>query len=330
MISKRLLTSTLILFVLSACASATGNGSARLIAKNSLEVGLSPFYLVDHSATNADHAWHLTRSVSAGKPIAGFLKPNQMLRDAFTGAIFNLPGFREKASSLDETRDFASECGGSYSTHTKIAADGRLTGTITFSDFADDCSLALSGRVPFTGTLDRITGDLNAELALSQLIGHLDESRWQLDGELSLSFNIFKGDNQVFSGESDLAVADETGTRFQLEDVDFKWDHTGVYQTVVLHGQIHFEKLGTVRVETASPIQISNTPGRINSISPGASQRPAGDKARTSHSRRLPFDGALLFHGANDSKVRLLFSKPGFPGFFWIDGSDGLQTMGTL
>jgi len=330
MISKCFLTAALILFVLSGCAPSTGNGSARLMAKNSLEVSLSPFYLVDHSAINADHAWHLTRSVSAGKPIAGFLKPNQMLRDAFSASIFNLQLTREKPSSLDETRDFASECGGGYRTQTKVAADGRLSGTITFSDFADDCSLVLNGRVPFTGTLDRATGNLNAELVLSQLVGHLDKTRWQLNGELSLSFNIFKGDSQVFSGASELSVADETGTRFQLEDVDFKWDHTGEYQTVVLNGQIHFDNLGSVRVETTSPIQISNTPGRINSIAPDAAQRLAGDKARTSHFRRLPFDGALLFHGASNSKVRLLFSKPGFPGFFWIDGSDGLQTMGTL
>ncbi|PLY03063.1 MAG: hypothetical protein C0623_02400 [Desulfuromonas sp.] len=322
MSSIRLFAIALSLFIVSGCVSSSGNGSTRLSAESSLEVSLSPFYLVNHSATNSDHAWHLTRVVSAGEPIAGFLKPNQMLRDAFAESIFSLKLAPQKLSSGDSSHSFSDACGGGYTTEIKVAADGNFVGAIIFSGFADDCSLALTGRVPFKGSLNQETGNLETELTLSQLKGALGTSSWTLGGELSLSFNAYKGTSQVFSGESEVSLADETGDRCRLDDVAFRWDHTGVYQTVILNGRIHFANLGSVRIETTSPLEISNTPGRAHSVSRGTP--PAN------HKRRLPFNGALLFHGANNSNVRLLFSKPGFPGFFWIDGPNGLQTMGTL
>jgi len=38
----------------------------------------------------------------------------------------------------------------------------------------------------------------------------------------------------------------------------------------------------------------------------------------------------LRFQGKDDSWLRLWFAKPAMTGFFKIDGSDGLQTIGQL
>jgi hypothetical protein len=311
-------------------ASSGGNGSLIFNKSNYLEVSLSPFYLIDRSAMSHDHAWHMTRAVSAGKPIAGFLKPNQMLMESFTRWIYSLKPAPGKILNAEASSVIVADCKGSYSAHIQMSQNGRFTGQINYFDLADDCSLVFSGEVPFTGRLDLMSGAMSTELTFDNLKIRLGDQAWRLRGELELEFNAFSGEKQVSTGHSDMFLADESGNRFQLDDMQFSWDHRAEYQKLSVDGLIDFGSQGSVRLETTSPLQISNTPGRPNSVYRSTGKLKKRNPAHLSHKRRLPFDGALLFHGSNQEWVRLLFSKPASPGFFWIDSSDGLQTMGTL
>jgi hypothetical protein len=325
-ILKRVLVGLLLCALAAGCvASSTGGGSAHLETQNVYEVALSPFYLVNHSATDADHAWNMTLNVSHGRPIAGFLKPNQMLMETFTRMIYSLEPAPGKVLSISEENLVPADCEGGYSEQLQMSKNGKFTGQMSFSAFADDCSLVLDGEVPFAGSLDLESGVMSAELSFSSLLGRLGEDELSMKGDLHLKFNAFKGEKQASTGISELALADADGARFSLDDMEFAWDHSGQYQKLSVNGIINLAGVGSVRLATTSPLQISNTPGRLVTA-----YKNDGTPAQATHKRRLPFDGALMFHGADKAWVRLLFSKPTLPGFFWIDTSEGSQSIGAL
>ena len=323
---KRMLIVCLLLSVVVGCvASSTGGGSVHFTPENAYEVALSPFYLANRSAIDGDHAWHMTLLVSHGKPIAGFLKPNQMVMETFTRMFYGLAPVPGKVLNITKENLVPADCEGGYSEQLQMSKNGQFTGQMSFSAFADDCSLVLDGTVPFEGDLDLTTGEVTATLSFSSLDATLDEMELPMKGDLRLKFNAFKGEKQASTGVSSLVLSDATGVRFRLKDVEFAWDHRDEYQSLVANGWIDVAGYGSVRLETTSPIRLSNTPGRLVTA-----YKPDGSPAHTSHKRRLPFDGALRFYGDDDGWVRLLFSKPTDPGFFWIDTSKGMQSMGSL
>ena len=267
----------------------------------------------------------MTLNVSSGMPIAGFLKPNQMLMESFTRWIYSLEPTAGKVLNVKGESDIAGDCEGAYSGQIQMASNGRFTGKLVFSEFADDCSLVLDGEVPFAGSLDLASGVMIAELSFSSLNGELGEDELSMQGDLELEFNAFKGEKQASTGISELALADAEGARFRLDDMEFAWDHSGQYQKLSVNGMINLAGIGSLRLATTSPLQISNIPGRLVTA-----YKNDGTPAQTTHKRRLPFDGALMFYGADKAWVRLLFSKPTLPGFFWIDTSAGSQSIGNL
>jgi hypothetical protein len=323
---KRIFFVCLLLSMSVGCATSPDGGrAAHLETQNVYEVALSPFYLVVRSSIDADHAWNMTLNVSSGMPIAGFLKPNQMLMESFTRWIYSLEPIAGKVLNVNGESDIAADCEGAYSGQIQMASNGRFTGKLVFSKFADDCSLVLDGEVPFAGSLDLASGVMIAELSFSSLNGELGEDELSMQGDLELEFNAFKGEKQASTGISELALADAEGARFRLDDMEFAWDHSGQYQKLSVNGMINLAGIGSLRLATTSPLQISNIPGRLVTA-----YKNDGTPAHTTHKRRLPFDGALRFYGADKAWVRLLFSKPTLPGFFWIDTSAGSQSIGNL
>lgn len=323
---KRLLIVCLLFTVVAGCvASSTGGGSVHFTPENAYEIALSPFYLADRSAIDGDHAWHMTLLVSHRKPIAGFLKPNQMLMETFTRMIYSLAPAPGKVLTIAGENLVPADCEGGYSEQLQMAKNGQFTGRIAFSAFADDCSLVLDGSVPFEGELNLTSGEVTATLSFSSLEATLDEVALPMKGELRLEFNAFKGEKQASNGVSSLVLADATGVRLSLKDMEFAWDHREEYEKFEVNGWIDVAGYGSVRLATTSPVRISNTPGRLVTA-----YKADGSPAQTTHKRRLPFDGALMFYGDDDGWVRLLFSKPTDPGFFWIDTSKGSQSIGSL
>ena len=323
---KRMLIVCLLFSVVAGCvASSTGGGSAQINTQTAYEIALSPFYLANRSAIDSDHAWHMTLLVSHRKPIAGFLKPNQMLMETFTRMIYSLAPAPGKVLNITEENLVPADCEGGYSEQLQMSKNGQFTGQMSFSAFADDCSLVLDGSVPFEGKLDLTSGEVTSTLSFSSLDATLDEMALPMKGDLRLKFNAFKGEKQASTGVSSLVLADATGVRLSLKNMKFAWDHSEEYQKIEVNGWIDVAGYGSVRLATTSPVRISNTPGRLVTA-----YKPDGSPAQTTHKRRLPFDGALKFYGDDDGWVRLLFSKPTDPGFFWIDTSKGSQSIGSL
>lgn len=321
----------LLLIISGGCSTGpNGGGTVRFDKLNAYEVALSPFYLANHAAIDTDHAWHMTLAVSSGIAIAGFLKPNQMLMESFTRWIYSLNPSPGKVLNFRGESAVAGACEGSYNGQIQMKTDGRFTGALTFSAFADDCSLVLGGEVPFKGSLDLTSGLMSAELSMPPLVAKLAKEEIQLKGELQLEFNAFKGEKQASTGTSDMMLSDSAGVRFELEDVEFNWDHSGDYQKLSVNGMIDFANMGSVKLVTTSPLRISNTPGRLVTAYKSEGTPGAGEPAQPTHKRRLPFSGALVFHGVDDGWVRLLFANSAKPGFFWIDTSGHMQSLGTL
>ena len=328
---KKIFFVCLLLSMSAGCVTTTGGGgTVRFDKLNAYEVALSPFYLANHAAIDTDHAWHMTLAVSSRIPIAGFLKPNQMLMESFTRWIYGLNPSPGKVLNVSGESAVAGACEGSYSGQIQMSAGGRFTGALTFSEFADDCSLVLGGEVPFEGSLDLTSGLMSAELSMPPLVAKLAEEEIQLKGDLQLEFNAFKGEKQASSGTSDMILSDSAGVRFELEDMLFAWDHSGDHQKLSVNGVIDFANMGLVRLATTSPLIISNIPGRLVTAYKSEGTPGAGEPAQATHKRRLPISGALVFHGADNGWVRLLFANSAKPGFFWIDTSSHMQSLGTL
>jgi hypothetical protein len=290
-------------FFLAGCATPRGGSAARFTPQNFQEIALSPYYLSD-PAEGGDHAWYMKLKRSRKAPVAGFLKPNEMLTESLTRSIYGLKlvaGQVLPPVSLPAIHG----CAGSYATQINIQPGGEISGHLLFSGYADDCSLALEGRVPFKGKLDPASGDTRVELTLSSLAGRLAAKGVQLSGKLELEFNALVGEQQLVTASSSMNIADETGLRMSLRPMSFSWDRRGQYLQEIIEGQVAISPYGVLQLKTTSPLKISPE-------------------------RNAPFEGALRFYGENDSSVRMLFAKPGFTGFFILDGPDGFTTMGQI
>jgi len=289
--------------LLGGCAASGDGGAVHFDARNSQEIVLSPFYLSDPAA-GADHAWYLTRAVADKTAQAGFLKPNQMLLESFSRAIFKLQ--LEPGKPLPATGGSSQAgCQGTQNLRLALAENGNFTGELVYDHYADDCTLVLNGRVPVRGQLDRQTGDLTARLEVLPLTATLTDKNLQLRGELSLELNAFAGEKQRMTLMADLSLSEGDRSRYALRQLALVWDGRGAFPQVTLTGSLAFTDHGLVRLTTESPLQINPQRG-------------------------LPFDGVLRFQGRDDSWLRLWFAKPAMTGFFKIDGSDGLQTIGQL
>lgn len=300
---KRLFPTILLITILGGCVASGGGSPVRFSPQNSQEIVLSPFYLSDPSK-GADHAWYLTLEVSDKIPIAGFLKPNQMMMESFAHWIYSLRPVAGKPLVVP-SQAIAQGCQGALSGQLTLEAAGAFKGQLVFENYADDCTLILSGEVPFEGNLGLASGDMVVEMELEALRATLGSRELQYKGDLQLEFNASAGKNQVTTLVSDLALSDESGPRYSLDDMKFVWDPRGHYPQATIAGRLNYVGQGSVELTTESPIYINQKRGQ-------------------------PFDGALLFHGADQSWIRLLFAKPALPGFFRIDGSDGLETKGQL
>lgn len=300
---KYLFAILLFIIPLSGCAMSGGGSPVHFDSINSQAIVLTPYYLSD-PLQGGDHAWYMKLKISDKIPVAGFLKPNQMLTESLTRAIFALnpvPGEVLSSSAGEPIKG----CGGWYSAQIAMLPDGGVKGSLAFADYSDDCSLVLNGEVPFVGKMDITSGAIEVSLTLLPLAARLAEKELQLEGRLDLTFNAVKGEKQRALNRSTMAMVDETGLRVKLSPVIFSWDRRGIFLDEAMDGQIVVEPYGVVRVETTSPLQIR-------------------------HEGTKPLKGSLKFHGANGSWIRLYFAKEGLPGFFRLDGSDGFETIGQL
>ena len=300
---RTLFTVALVMASLSGCATSGGVSPVRYTPINTQEIVLSPYYLSD-PVDGADHAWYMKLKISDKRPVAGFLKPNQMLMESFTRWIFDLNPQAGKTLSAP-SQAIRTGCQGDLTGQFEHKASGEIKGVLAFSSYADDCSLVLNGSVPFSGKLDVQTGAVIVEFSTDGLTALLDKKNLQYGGDVELAFNAFQGKEQVVTVVSDLVLSDDTGFRYRLKNMKFVWDYRGDYTQASMAGEFDWGVYGSVVLTTASPIQIHPKRGH-------------------------PFDGALLFHGADDSWIRVLFAKPAMPGFFRIDGSDGFETIGQL
>jgi hypothetical protein len=305
---KHLLNLTFLILFLGGCAGPGGGSPAsgslgNFDSKNTQEIVIAPYYLAD-PAQGGDHAWYMKLKITSKVPVAGFLKPNQMLTESLTRAIFALQPVPGKVLSSSPGSPIKG-CEGSYSGQVSMKSSGDFKGSLSFSHYSDDCSLVLDGLVPFTGKIDMVSGEAGVSLNLPPLAARLAEKDLQLAGRMDLTFNAFKGEKQLVLARSSMEIADETGPRFSLRPVTFSWDRQGEYMSETIEGQFGVSPYGFVQVKTTSPIMM----------------RPDSKK---------PFNGSLKFYDAKGRWIRLLFAKPGMPGFFRLDGDDGFYTIGHL
>lgn len=262
---------------------------------NSQAIALAPFYLVKQEA-EADHAWYLTLKAAEDKPIAGLLKPNQLLIKTAMTSLRTLPEQNEQVLS-------SSGCRGQFSSQIIPQADKTLARKIEFNNYSDDCTLSLDGSITVNvsdASADRMTITLN----IDKLLAKTAENQYQITGTLVATFSPQTGTTD-YSAFSNLSLITTTNERYDLHDLKIERSNRQEYPQISLNGQIDFSRYGTVKVVTDSPLLLQKETG-------------------------LPFDGMLTFHGANDTWVRIFFPKAAYPGFFRLDGSDGLQTMGKL
>ena len=283
---------------------AVGGGSAaRFTPKNAQEIVLTPYYLSD-PAEGGNHTWYMKLKIAGKVPVAGFLKPNQMLVESFTNWL--APRQTQPGQPLSPPKETTvGGCSGSY--RGTIEAQGRdhFSGRLVFDDYSDDCSLVFTGSVPFGAELDAASGAVEMTLPLGELTARLAEKQLKLKGNLALDFNLLQGEKQLVRAESRMALADESGLRIGLEPVLFTWDRRGRHLISAYEGQLLIPPYGLVQLTTLSPIKI--VPGT-----------------------HKPYNGALRFEGAEGAWIRLLYANPGKAGFFRVDGSDGMESIGYL
>ena len=300
---KSLIPIILFAATLGGCATSGGGSPARLTTQNLQEIALSPYYLSD-PAEGGDHAWYLKMKRSEKTPVAGFLKPNEMLTESMTRSIYGLKPVAGQVFSADPL-PLIKGCAGTYSTQINMLPGGKIYGQIIFDEYADDCSLVLDGKVLFEGKVDLASGTTDVELTLSALTGRLAEKELQLSGKLELKFNAVAGEKQLVITRSRMNIADETGLRISLRPVTFSWDRREKITQELFEGKVAISPYGVLDLKTTSPIRISLE-------------------------RNAPFEGALRFHGEKDISIRMLFGRSGFTGFFFIDGPNGFKTTGQL
>lgn len=293
--------------LLSACASSGKiqpqiQQQVQFDGKNTQAVVLSPFYLPDPQEQRADLAWALTLRVSDGKPFFGLLKPNQLLVDPLV-AFFTSLNLQPGQPLNGEKSSEVAGCQGENRIRVNFGPSGEFSGSLSYQDFSDNCSLSLTTTLPFQGKLDTGTGQLTLKLDYHDLNARMGERHSLLQGQLQLAMNVFPGGQKNYTALVDMLLNESDGQQYRLEKMLFSWNLAGPYPQFSLAGTIHFSQYGAVQVTTDSPL-ISHT---LNGP---------------------PFDGMLTFKGAADAWRRLYFAKSSYPGSFRIDGSNGMKSMG--
>lgn len=268
---------------------------ATFTSENSQAIALSPFYLVTQE-TDDDHAWYLTLKAAEKKPVAGFLKPNQLLIHSVMTSLRKLP-------LQSDQRYTSSGCRGQFSLRIGSVADKALTGNIEFTDYSMDCTLSLGGNVALNVS-DTSASQIITTINAADLIAKTADNQYQVTGILDVTFNLLSAETN-YSASSNLSMIASKNERYDLYNLQIEQSKQQEYLQLSLNGRIDFSHYGTVEITTNSPLLIQKETGQA-------------------------FDGMLTFHGANNSWVRIFFPKAAYPGFFRLDGSDGLQTMGKL
>ncbi len=300
-LDRRLLACGLLIF-LGGCL-AVGSGPARFTPQNSQEIVLSPYYLSDPSE-GTDHAWRMKLKISDKIPVAGFLKPNQMLVESFTRWVAAQISAKDKTFTLSSTAPLTG-CVGSYSGSIESQTRKDFAGNLNFAGYSDDCSLVIDGRVPFRGEINESGESVTVHLSLAELEGRLGVHELTLAGTIILQFNPFQGEKRLVTAEANMSLSDASGLRFRLAPVSFSWDRRGQFLNSIYEGQVIIPPYGRVKLVTLSPL-------------------------RSSPGTHKPFNGSLRFEGADGSWLRLLYPNSVKPGFIRIDGSDGLRTFSYL
>jgi len=264
---------------------------------------MSPYYLAT-PAEGGDHGWYMKLKMSDKIPVAGFLKPNQMLAEGFSRWL-QMSGSATDGSLNLHPGEPVSGCDGTLTGSIEQGTNGKFSGLLSFDGYADDCSMHLDGEVSLKGGIDPASNELEVRMELAKLQARIGKKPLQLGGELRLRFAANPSGRKLLQAESRLRLADENGPRYNLSPVNFTWDRRGTYPAITMDGRIRFFPYGNVELKTTSPLQL---------LPP----------------RELPFDGSLRVYGAEESWIRMLFNRGGDPGFFRIDGSDGLRTIGHL
>jgi len=295
-----------VLICLAACgAPSVAHKKAQFGADNLHSIPISPYYLPDPREDRIDHAWALTVRAAAEKPFFGFLKPNQMLLDPLFNFMLQLQLQPGQAINGLQTYSSVDACQGKYQVEASFQADGSLIGTMSFQDYSDNCSLVFNATLPFYGHCDFATGQTKISISPDELVGRIDTREYLFNGQLQLEMNAFQGAKQKHSAQVDLVLKDMLGPELHLEKLLFNWDETGTHSRFSLAGHIHFSQYGSVEIQT--------------------------DGFLVSYDKNSkPFDGIIIYKGADDTWLRLRFPKSTFPGFFMVDSFSGMQTKGNF
>jgi hypothetical protein len=233
------------------------------------------------------------------------MKPNLMLLDPLVDFFIGLDMKPGRNFNGEESQVSTNACNGEYRIEVIFQADGNLSGTIMYEDYSDNCSLSFNTSLPFRGKIDTSTGLMTLSIKPEDLIGRINSREYSISGELQLTMNVFQGPKQKYFAQVDLSLEGILGPEYRLENMLFTWDETGQYSQFSMAGLVHFSQYGKVEVST--------------------------DGFLVSYAKNgQPFDGILIFKGANETWLRLRFPKPTFPGFFKVDSFSGMQTKGNF
>ncbi|WP_303722399.1 hypothetical protein [Malonomonas rubra] len=295
----------ILLFALTSCAATTSSRQVHFDGKNSQAVALSPYYLPPPEEKRTDLAWALTLKVSDGVPYFGLIKPNQLLADPLFRYFTEINLQSSNFVPGSQTSVAIEGCQGKYLLETEINSQGEVNGKINYQNFSDNCSLSYDATVPFSGQLDLATGQLTVMLNYKDLPAQMGVRNFRLSGQLQLSLNAFAGEKQKYTAKVEMDLVEIGGQQYHLAQTQLSWNLAAPYPQFAIAGKISFEQYGEVQLVTDSPL--------------------------ISHSKNgPPFDGMLIFSGADGAWRRLYFPKSTDPGALRIDGSNGMKTMGKI
>lgn len=273
-------------------------------ANNAQAVAVVPFYFNDPESESIAHAWDLTLATADNRPVIGIVKPVQLLIDAFSQSVFKLhPSLMEKPGQT--SRVSFPGCQGLYVSEFGLSPDDSLDGTISFQQFSDDCARFFDGTVSIQGRLDSPTGKLSANLELESWRISFPGRDYNVKSRLKLVIDTNLGEKQLYKAELDMDLSGTNDSGYRLRDFRFEWNRKPQDNEISLAGELTFDQFGTVKVETDAVLVLDVESG-------------------------LPYNGVIMFYGEESSWVRLMFPRITYPGAFRINGSDGLDTMGTL
>ena len=293
----------LLTILLTACAAPNQTRPrVHFDGNNTQVIALTPYYLPDPQEQRGDHAWQLTLKVSDGKPYFGLIKAHSLLIDPLIAYVTQLNLQPGQTVVVPKTLQQAG-CRGQTTVQLAIATTGALSGSLDYENYADNCGLTYNAALTVTGQLDTATGQLELNLDYVRLPAQLEQRRFLLSGQLQLTMNAYQGKQQRYLVHSHMLIDEVNQRQVQLTDGLLSWDLSGRYPAFSITGTVAIPEFGTAVIVTDSPLLSY------------AKDSP-------------PFDGVLIFKGAEASWRRLYFPKSTDPGAFRIDGSNGMRTMG--